>query len=233
MLPALNKLSFNEDVCTHKNCRCNDKGANTGSNPLNYATAFVEPNVSTVAKPLLREARFKIHNKSKDHEGVLRAARLKIHHCRDKTNHDKRYSKSRIFGSTTKKDFNNFSNVSKKKPLKEFEQKEGTKDKKMDKFSGFSYDHYRTLSSQNVSKVFPANSEVAKSRGKSGKIASMTNRISPRGGSPLHCRRSKRPSTCSEQARVDDISVDELAGYFEDYVHIPKKMSTMAEMMYT
>lgn len=38
--------------------------------------------------------------------------------------------------------------------------------------------------------------------------------------------------TCSQQAR-DDITVDELAGYFENFVYIPKKMSHMAEMMYT
>lgn len=52
---------------------------------------------------------------------------------------------------------------------------------------------------------------------------------------PLHPRRCPRPCTCATQARLDpdDLSVDELACYFEDFVHIPKKMSTMAEMMYT
>jgi hypothetical protein len=46
----------------------------------------------------------------------------------------------------------------------------------------------------------------------------------------------QRPSlerTCSQQARLDDVTIDELAGYFENYVHIPRKMSTMAERMYT
>lgn len=41
----------------------------------------------------------------------------------------------------------------------------------------------------------------------------------------------------SEQAlphnSTDDTTVDELAGYFENLIHIPKKMSQMAEMMYT
>ncbi len=50
---------------------------------------------------------------------------------------------------------------------------------------------------------------------------------------PLHPGKCTRPCTCSEQARVDDLTVEELAGYFEDFVYIPKKMSTMAEMMYT
>ena len=41
-------------------------------------------------------------------------------------------------------------------------------------------------------------------------------------------------STCSQQARMNcDVTIDELASYFETFVHIPKKMSSMAEMMYT
>lgn len=44
-------------------------------------------------------------------------------------------------------------------------------------------------------------------------------------------------TTCSHQARMSvappcDITIDELASYFETFVHIPKKMSSMAEMMY-
>ncbi|KAL5289931.1 OSER1 family protein [Megaselia abdita] len=69
------------------------------------------------------------------------------------------------------------------------------------------------------------------------------------------------PNSCSQQARIDssrpshtmdnisnvvnntaadgvmntggdDVNIDELASYFETFVHIPKKMSSMAEMMY-
>lgn len=46
-------------------------------------------------------------------------------------------------------------------------------------------------------------------------------------------RMYRSTSTCSQQARMDDVTMDELASYFENYVHIPRKMSTMAEMMYT
>ncbi|XP_055373317.1 probable ATP-dependent RNA helicase ddx42 [Condylostylus longicornis] len=44
-------------------------------------------------------------------------------------------------------------------------------------------------------------------------------------------------TSCSQQARINsttncDVTIDELASYFETFVHIPKKMSEMAEMMY-
>lgn len=55
---------------------------------------------------------------------------------------------------------------------------------------------------------------------------------------------SSQPSTsastsasCSQQARLEctigcDVTIDEIASYFETLVYIPKKMSSMAEMMY-
>lgn len=48
---------------------------------------------------------------------------------------------------------------------------------------------------------------------------------------------SSNSSSCSQQARMSgsppcDVTIDELASYFETFVHIPKKMSSMAEMMY-
>lgn len=47
---------------------------------------------------------------------------------------------------------------------------------------------------------------------------------------------SSKTSSCSQQARMNssscDVTIDELASYFETFVHIPKKMSSMAEMMY-
>ncbi|XP_053673141.1 uncharacterized protein LOC128723426 [Anopheles nili] len=47
---------------------------------------------------------------------------------------------------------------------------------------------------------------------------------------------SSTAASCSQQARLNampcDVTIDEMASYFETLVYIPKKMSTMAEMMY-
>lgn len=56
---------------------------------------------------------------------------------------------------------------------------------------------------------------------------------SPSASSPS----SSSSASCSTQARLNsmmpcDITIDEMASYFETLVHIPKKMSSMAEMMY-
>lgn len=58
--------------------------------------------------------------------------------------------------------------------------------------------------------------------------------------SPEHATNQARcNTTCSQQAgnsaavaACDDVTIDELASYFDTLVHIPKKMSSMAEMMY-
>ena len=49
--------------------------------------------------------------------------------------------------------------------------------------------------------------------------------------SAAHCS----SSSCAQQARQEfgDVSVNDLAGYLEDSIVFPKKMSRMAEMMYT
>lgn len=57
------------------------------------------------------------------------------------------------------------------------------------------------------------------------------------GSSTQRTESSNANTSCSHQARMSvsppcDVTIDELASYFETFVHIPKKMSSMAEMMY-
>lgn len=43
-----------------------------------------------------------------------------------------------------------------------------------------------------------------------------------------------QPQSCSQQATSNvELNINELASYFDLYLHLPKKMSPMAEMMYT
>lgn len=61
---------------------------------------------------------------------------------------------------------------------------------------------------------------------------------SPNSSSSSPTASSSSSASCSTQARLNgssmpcDITIDEMASYFETLVHIPKKMSSMAEMMY-
>jgi len=60
---------------------------------------------------------------------------------------------------------------------------------------------------------------------------SLTNHVST---TPSSANQTTRMTASNyEDFSPDDVTVDELSGYLEDYLCLPKKMSSMAEMMYT
>ncbi|XP_015587474.1 oxidative stress-responsive serine-rich protein 1 isoform X3 [Cephus cinctus] len=81
-------------------------------------------------------------------------------------------------------------------------------------------------------------------RARSNTMPSLKRGPGPGGGSsspadsqnPSGTGQTSSSNTCSVQARISpppcDVTIDELASYFDEFVHIPKKMSHMAEMMY-
>ncbi|XP_062542767.1 oxidative stress-responsive serine-rich protein 1 [Armigeres subalbatus] len=77
----------------------------------------------------------------------------------------------------------------------------------------------------------PGGSSAGPSSTSNAQYANQQQQQSPSASSP------SSSSSCSTQARLNnsmpcDITIDEMASYFETLVHIPKKMSSMAEMMY-
>jgi len=260
-LPSFDQLTFAKETCTNSHCQCNhllkdgegnspSKGARP-KNHLNFTpvcrTANTAASGSQTSKLVLREARLKLHHKHKDHRGVIRAARLRLATGgkKDTTSNSRpllcsfqnslcpkngsQHATNRIFGSV---------DVTADEKLKDFKSlqlaESAVECNKVRKFVGA----YRTSepSSSQCDKIFdlvdlkitldpgPANSDP----GALDRDGTLT-----KDQCPLHPGRCSMPCSCSHQARLDDWTAEELACYFEEYVYIPKKMSMMAEMMYT
>ncbi|RZF39389.1 hypothetical protein LSTR_LSTR000910 [Laodelphax striatellus] len=100
---------------------------------------------------------------------------------------------------------------------------------------------FRCLVSGN-SAAFDESDEFSRPSYLSMRASAQPSRLPPSQGASVRSASSSsaapQPQTpsCSVQARqsmnCDDTNIDELASYFDLFVHIPKKMSHMAEMMY-
>lgn len=214
-LSAMEKMTFHSEVCHKKSCNCGELKVKP-KKKLNLAST------SAQHRPLIREARLKLHHSEKDCKQVIRAAKLKIfkhgkkQEIKGKVSHlpfsgvkspvTSDSEKFPIFGASSAGICSDYASVSGNCKFKKDETK-----------SAVHFKGYRSHSS--VRQKFKRLSDSASgasgvSEGLSGSACSLE-------------------MSCSQEARLDDTSVDDLAGYFDDLVNIPKKMSSMAEMMYT
>ncbi|XP_060081130.1 uncharacterized protein LOC132560483 [Ylistrum balloti] len=233
---SMQKMTLKKEECNSKHCRCSSNhGDLENRNKYNYA------NISGSPRRLIREARLKLHHSEKDRKHIIRSARLKLIKKDRKSDptglnvmklshSNNNFSDSSVFGSGTKRVLSDFSSMcisSKKTETNE-------------SIALFGVDHRQNTSGgRKHSRDIDSNSN---SPGSSCSPKAKTARHSKTRSAPgrsVESVVSKASQdqvlerSCSQEARLDDMTVNELAGYFEDFVYIPKKMSSMAEMMYT
>ncbi|XP_033738842.1 uncharacterized protein LOC117326276 [Pecten maximus] len=233
---SMQKMTLKKEECNTKHCRCTNDSDTENRNKYNYA------NVSGSPRRLIREARLKLHHSEKDRKHIIRSARLKlikkdrksdptglnVMKLPQSTNNSSDIS---VFGSGTKKVLSDFSSMC-------ISSKKSTE--KNNSFASFDVDHRHNLTGgRKHSRDIDTNGN---SPGSSCSPKAKTARHSKTRSAPGRSVESVVSRTsqdqvlersCSQEARLDDMTVNELAGYFEDFVYIPKKMSSMAEMMYT
>lgn len=149
---------------------------------------------------------FKKSNKKILRDPILKF--IKCTHTRDKLNNAKVGKKRRekLFGQCSKAKDRDFKTV-------------------VDAYQQLSLESSDSNASDNYTSESFLTARLQSSGGPMLNVASRTDNSSAVGNS------------CSHQARMNltppcDVTIDELASYFETFVHIPKKMSSMAEMMY-
>lgn len=213
-LCSIEKLSFHTEDCRKSSCRCGELRLKSKKH-FNYA------NSSAQHRPIIREARLKLHHSEKDTKQLIRAARLKIF----KTG---KFSSSKLSSKPAlplKYVSNPKSNSTVPYTLFCAKLKHGELQDFKSVIAASNAESSSTSATSSSSSKFHDYRTPAGKRRWEQLCESERSRYSY-----SDCGKELR---CSEGARLDDTTVEELAGYFEDYVHIPKKMSSMAEMMYT
>lgn len=210
------KLTFHSEVCQKQSCMCSEVRVKSRTH-FNYASS------SAHHRSLIRDAKLKFHHSEKDTKQVLRAARLKI--FKHGKQLDSKSSFKHTFGChailkspvlSIAPTFPLFGAKSKQE-VQSFQSLIATTSNfssKPTKCKAFKFDVHRSQ----------CGSSIKRSREQACSLENANRNSYSDCGMELRC---------SQQAKLEDTSVDELAGYFEDFVHIPKKMSSMAEMMYT
>ncbi|XP_061167870.1 uncharacterized protein LOC133176817 [Saccostrea echinata] len=218
---SMQKISLNHEKCENEQCMCSKQRSQAETEKkYNYAqvTSLTPP-----PRKYIREARLKLHHSEKDRKQIIRSARLKLvkkgRHSEKIPLHvertklpvtgalDSPTNSTFLFGAGCKTNLENFSSLNQGFSEKGKDLENASLHKRL-KSSNHKH-HFRSKTDpMYFSKA--VGSESVKSR-----------------SSDQYLERS-----CSQEARLDDMTVDELACYFDDFVYIPKKMSSMAEMMY-
>ena len=255
-LPSLDKLSFKSESCNKEHCPCNT-GAKCESRAKSFNFVQALSKDKSERNCLVQEPKIRLlSTQRRDSRQLIRAAKLKLLKKQVKDDLNKTSNncprvdlkhethKEIVLGKDCKEQNLNFQDIA-QKHVKSIDKKSAV-NKEPFCGSSTSFQSYRSNignveAMQRKSTVVIKDDETgAKEQNCGGNGAGATmerkRKVPPSpepSACPLHPGRCTRPCTCSQQARVDDLTVEELAGYFEDFVYIPKKMSTMAEMMYT
>lgn len=222
---SMQKISLDHEKCENEQCMCSKQGCQRETGKMyNYAK------VATLTPPprkYIREARLKYHHSEKDRKHIIRAARLKLMkpgrqseqiplHGKETTlpavGHDlnSQASSNFLFGSECKTNLQNFSSLMRG-------SRETAKDLECTSL-------HKKLKSSSHKHHFRSKTDPIDFAHGSRALGSDTSKNKT---GDQYLERS-----CSQEARLDDMTVNELACYFDDFVYIPKKMSSMAEMMY-
>ena len=200
----MQRLTLQTSKCSKRHCDCH-KTKPDSYNKFNYANAVKSP------RQVIRESKLKLHHSEKDRSQVIRAAKLKLHKL------DKGIETPRFYQEVSK------------------HVKPSSPNNKEDAIFGSSAGKHvkRDFASINAHSVHRSDPQTYSHF--SGHRQKKTNKkFSAKSSTADSCQSCESdPVSCSQEARLDDMTVNELACYFDDFVYIPKKMSTMAEMMYT
>jgi hypothetical protein len=255
-MPSLDALSFEHELCTSQNCHCHmepsrrDKSLASSSSPFGFCSGLHPPvNRPLTSSPECAAANSGLTNgpfpklesravfDTHLHRGPLTgyssfSERLseKVYRTDDSSN-----SARVLFGADhcNRANFHSFSQLVSQTPG---DGALASADNALD-FQAAQFQSFTSRGAATCGRSAHPKNELDLSELQSVLEDSTDEPIANFTPCPIHLQQNSygliQPCTCAQQAaKFDDWTVDELAGYFDDFCHIPKKMSAMAEMMY-
>jgi hypothetical protein len=250
-MPSLDVLSFDREPCTSPNCQCRvgqyrrDKNTNSSLPPFSYRTGLHPP----LKRPIASSSGY-VASSSGTANGhytrlvsppmfgvpVYSSSLVTNSSSTERLAKEKRLdvpANGTLFGAEhyERADFRSFSQLGSGQypeagatPVESSEAFRTTQPPSFDpRTSSFGESPARELDLRDLQSVLEDSIEAVPDRAASCPVHLQP----PSSSGRVH------PCTCAQQAaKFDDWTGDELAGYFDDFCYIPKKMSAMAEMMY-